>query len=118
MYDNRVDILYLIPVDNLSGIIYTRLKNVGVSNCGMLRDKILYNIVTKILKDDLGCNLVSVKTPDGHYNTLAHSTEVKVWKDMLWAKIRDTVVVDLNILYYVDILVSNDKLYIKLEEDV
>jgi len=119
MYENRTEALYVIPINNLGTLIYTHLINTGHSYPEYYRDRILYTIVSDILSDEMGYNLISIDNinPD-KLALITMSTDMKIWKDYLWKLVATTITVNLNLLYYVDILVNKGNLYIKLEENV
>lgn len=119
MYDKHVDCMYVLPIENLGSIITNTLINLGYENSAIYRDRVIYTILTEILKNELGYNLISINNYNKHEPiNIDISNDIKIWKDYLWERIIDVVTVDLNLLYYVDILVNKGNVYIKLEENV
>lgn len=110
--------MYVIPINDLGVIIYRHLTEMGYHHAEVYRDHVLYTILTDILKDEMGYNLLRISSFKNNLNVLELTTSMKIWKDYLWKSVITSITVDHNLLYYVDIMVNKGSLYIKLEESV
>jgi len=118
MYENHTDVIYILPINDLGSIIYRYLDSIGHTHHERERDNIIYTLLTQILSSELGYNLLNIGNYNSDTTSTVISTHMKIWKDYLWKRVADSITVNQNALYYVDILVNTNSVYVKMEESV